>query len=43
MIDALFAEIMAAVNNAKAREGLTRRYGPETCASLVTLMKGLGA
>jgi len=43
MIDALFSEIMAAVNNAKAREGFTLRYGPETCASLVTLMKGLGA
>lgn len=43
MVDALFSEIMAAVNNAKAREGLTLRHGPETCASLVTIMKGLGA
>lgn len=43
MIDSLFSEIMAAVNNAKTREGLTLRYGPETCASLITLMKGLGA
>ena len=43
MIDALFSGIMAAVNHAKARENLTLRYGPETCASLVTIMKGLGA
>ena len=43
MIDALFSDLMATVGNAKAREALTRRFGPETCASIVTIMKGLGA
>jgi hypothetical protein len=43
MIDALFSDLMATVGNAKAREALTRRFGPETCASIITIMKGLGA
>lgn len=43
MIDALFADLMTTVGNAKAREILTRRFGAETCASIVAIMKGLGA
>lgn len=43
MIDALFSDLMAAVGSAKGRENLTRRFGPETCASIVAIMKGLGA
>jgi len=43
MIDALFAELMETVGNARARAAITRRFGPETCASIVTIMKGLGA
>jgi len=43
MVDALFSGLMGAVGNAKAREELTRRFGPETCASIVAIMKGLGA
>lgn len=43
MIDALFSSLMAAVADPKAREAITKRYGPETCASVANIMKGLGA
>lgn len=43
LIDSLFSDLMAAINDAKAREGITKRFGPETCASVADIMKGLGA
>lgn len=43
MIDALFSDLRAAAVTAKEREALTRRFGPETCASIVTIMRALGA
>jgi len=43
LIDSMFSDLMAAVNDPHAREGITQRFGPETCASVVAIMKGLGA
>lgn len=43
MIDALFSDLMTAVDSPKAREAITRRFGPETCASVAAIMKGMGA
>ena len=43
LIDALFADLMTAVSSPKARESITKRFGPETCASVAAIMKGLGA
>ncbi len=43
MIDALFSGLMEMVKSPKGRETLTRRYGAETCNSMITIMKGLGA
>ncbi len=43
MVDALFSDLRAAAVTAKEREALTRRFGPETCASIVTIMRALGA
>lgn len=43
LIDSLFSDLMAAINDPKGREGITKRFGPETCASVGSIMKGLGA
>ena len=43
LVDALFSDLMTAVGSPKARESITKRFGPETCASVATIMKGLGA
>jgi len=43
MIDRLFADLMTAVGSPKAREAITKRFGPETCASVAAIMKGMGA
>jgi hypothetical protein len=43
LIDALFADLMTAVSSPQARESITKRFGPETCASVAAIMKGLGA
>lgn len=43
MIDALFSGLMDLIKEPKGREMLTRRYGAETCNSMITIMKGLGA
>ena len=43
LIDVLFSDLMAAVGSPKAREAITKRFGPETCTSVVAIMKGLGA
>jgi len=39
----LFADLMTAVGSPKAREAITKRFGPETCASVAAIMKGMGA
>lgn len=43
LIDALFSDLMNAVGSPRAREAITKRFGPETCASVAEIMKGLGA
>ncbi len=43
LVDALFSDLMNAVASPRAREAITKRFGPETCASVAEIMKGLGA
>ena len=43
LVDALFSDLMSAVSSPRAREAITKRFGPETCASIAEIMKGLGA
>ncbi len=43
LIDVMFSDLMTAVGSPKARETITKRFGPETCASVAAIMKGLGA
>lgn len=43
LVDALFADLMTAVSAPKARNSITKRFGPETCALVAEIMKGLGA
>ncbi|MBL6945017.1 MAG: hypothetical protein ISR47_00080 [Rhodospirillales bacterium] len=43
LIDVLFSDLMTAVGSPGARKTITKRFGPETCASVAAIMKGLGA